>query len=400
MLGTLNRWTEERVGAALQRRRYARDGGAYTALFDQPATGGRVGGVPIAVKDIFDRAGTRTAVGSAARRDAPLATSDAAAVAALRAAGARFVGKTAMHEFAFGVTGVNAFEGTPRNPRDAARIPGGSSSGSAVAVAEGTCAAALGTDTGGSVRIPAALCGVVGVKPSYGLISTSGVYPLSPSLDHVGVIAEDVTTALELLRVLAPGTAWDAPPPRTLGLDVRAAAEASPDVAQAIERTLSATKLKVRELTLPDPELVFVVGTIIMFSEAAAQHAAAARERGAQYGADVRERLILGAAIPARLYVQARREAAALRRQVLAAIEAVDAVVGPTVGVTASLVEDASDPNVAGILVRNTRLWNVTGLPAVSVPLNTDGLPIGLQIVSATDAMALSAAALFEAAAA
>jgi len=382
---------------ALARRRLAADGGAYTLLLEPAAAmAGSLRGVPVAVKDLFDVAGAPTRAGSRARRDAPVAASDAAVVAAVRAAGAAIVGKTALHEFAFGTTGVNDFEGTPAHLRDPARIVGGSSSGSAVAVAEGSAAAALGTDTGGSVRIPAALCGLVGMKPSYGVVSLAGVFPLSPTLDHVGVLASDVASAREVLEVIAPTVAWSGGPPRRLGLDRGAFETADPVVARRAEQALARLGGQVlREVVLPDPELVFAVSTAIMFSEAAAGHARRLRQRAADYGRDVRERLALGGAIAARTYLAALRERETLRAVLLLLLlDEFDAIVGPTVPLVAPTREEAADPAIPGRLVRNTRLANVVGLPAVSVPIPGDGLPVGLQVLARTDAAALSAAEL------
>jgi aspartyl-tRNA(Asn)/glutamyl-tRNA(Gln) amidotransferase subunit A len=186
---------------ALARRRPVTEGGAYTLLLEPDlAAAGPLRGVPVAVKDLIDVAGVPTQAGSRARRDARPATADAPVIAALHREGAALVGKTATDEFAFGITGENEYAGTPLHPHDHSRVVGGSSSGSALAVAEGSAAAALGTDTGGSVRVPAALCGLVGVKPSYGVVSAAGVFPLSTSLDHVGVLAADLASAREILR--------------------------------------------------------------------------------------------------------------------------------------------------------------------------------------------------------
>lgn len=386
--------------SALAKRRLVGQGGAYALILDmEPALArGPLAGVPLAVKDLIDIAGTPTRCSSAARRDAPTAERDAPVVATLRAAGALIVGKTALHEFAFGATGINRFAGTPRNPRDPDRIPGGSSSGSAVAVAEGSAAIALGTDTGGSVRIPAALCGVVGYKPTYGLLSADGVFPLAPSLDHVGVLAPDVASAREAIAILAPEIRRGAATPRRIGVDRAAIEEADRAVAQVVSEALRAIQdVPLHEVDLPDRDLVVEVSTAIMFSEAAAVHRELLRERSADYGEDVRARLAQGAAIPLATYELALAEGRALRRAVEDVLDEVDAVLGPTVSLLAPRHDAAAaDAAMGSRLARNTRLANVTGLPAVSVPLLTAGLPVGLQVLARTDALALAGAALLE----
>ncbi len=387
------------VRAALKERRLARDGGAYALLLDEAgASSGPLAGVPIAVKDLIDVAGVRTRCGSRIREDAPPATSDAPVVAALRRAGARLVGKTALVEFAFGASGINDWEGTPLHPSDPSRIPGGSSSGSAVAVAEGSCAAALGSDTGGSVRIPAAFCGVVGVKPSYGAIPTDGVFPLAPSLDHVGVLAPDVASAREMLAVLAPAIARDGAPPRRVGVDRRALEESASEVARAIEDALRRWGVPLREVSLPDPDEVMRVSTAILFAEAAAVHRETFARQHDAYSPGIRERLEQGAAIRAVDYLAAREDARAMRARVAELLGELDAIAGPTVGFVAPRFDEARAPELRSRLVRYTRLGNVVGLPVVSVPVPTDGLPVGLQLLTLGDADALAAAAALEAA--
>jgi len=278
------------VEAALAKRRLARDGGAYTLLFDQPSgSRGPLANVPVAIKDLIDVAGHPTRCGSAARADAPPASADAPVVDALRRAGARLVGKTALHEFAFGATGVNDHEGTPRNPHDPTRIPGGSSSGSGVAVAEGSAAAALGSDSGGSVRIPAALCGVVGVKPSYGLLPVAGVFPLAPSLDHVGVLAADVASAHAALAAMAP--LGEAPSPRRIGVDRRALSESTREVRDAIEHALRALELPLVDVTLPEPDEVVAATSAILYAEALRVHRESFAAAPDRYGPGMHERL-------------------------------------------------------------------------------------------------------------
>ncbi len=386
------------VRAALEKRRLARDGGAYALFLDESgATSGPLAGVPVAVKDIVDVAGTITRCGSPIREHAPPASADAPVVAALRGAGARLVGKTALVEFAFGATGLNAWEGTPLHPADPSRIPGGSSSGSAVAVAEGSCAAAIGTDTGGSVRIPAALCGVVGVKPSYGAVSTVGVFPLAPGLDHVGVLAADVASAREVLAVLAPAIARDGREPSRVGVDRRALEESAPEVARAVEDALRRSRLAMRDVTLPHADDVTRVSETLLFAEAAAVHRRTFAERRDAYGESVRGRIERGLAISAADYLAAREDGRAIGARVEEILREVDVIVGPTVGFVAPRLDEARAPEMGNRLVRYTRLWNVVGLPAISIPVPTSGLPVGLQLLALRDADALAAAAALEA---
>ena len=301
---------EELLSAALERRRRASEGGAYAQLMNpEPlARHGPLSRVPVAVKDIIDVEGMPTRAGSAAFRFASPAQSDAPIVARLRRAGAAIVGKTALHEIAFGTTGINGYEGTPHNPHDQMRICGGSSSGSAAAIAEGCAAVALGSDTGGSVRIPAALCGVVGFKPVFGRLSTSGMLLLAPSLDHVGILGADVRSVAETFSVLVEDRLVDPDLPRTLGIDRDSLESASPMVAAAIERALrSLRELEPKEVDTPDQEVVEAESTTILFFEAAREHRAHLEAHPSDYGADVRDRLVLGSRVSSTAYEAARR---------------------------------------------------------------------------------------------
>jgi Asp-tRNA(Asn)/Glu-tRNA(Gln) amidotransferase A subunit family amidase len=383
------------VREAMSRRRDVRDGGAYVSLRDEGEGPGSLASVPVAIKDLVDIAGHRTRCGSRVREDAPPAAGDAAVVTRLRAAGARLVGKTALVEFAFGATGINEWEGTPRNPRDPARVPGGSSSGSAVSVAEGSAAAALGTDTGGSIRIPAALCGVVGVKPSFGLVPADGVFPLAPSLDHVGVLAPDVASARAILDVIAPPTGAGRAP-RAIGVDRRALEESTPEVARAITDALRRWRVDRRDVALPDLDEVASVTTTMLYYEAARVHQATFAARPDAYGAYMRARLERAFAFSDADYAAARERAGAMREQVERVFSDVEVIVGPTVGFVAPTIDEARAPDASTRLVRFTRLWNAVRFPAISVPVPTPGLPIGLQLAAPNDADALAAAEAFE----
>ncbi|HEV7762820.1 MAG TPA: amidase [Acidimicrobiales bacterium] len=394
-----------------RRRSLARglsDGGPWVCWRDaaraEAAPGGRPAGplerTLVAVKDLVAVAGLPLGAGTRARAAAPAELHDAAAVGRLRAAGAVVLGTVALHELAFGVTGINDQVGFPVNPADGDtdRIPGGSSSGSAVAVADGSCDLAVGTDTGGSIRIPAALCGVVGFKPARGSYPLDGVLPLSPSLDHLGLLARTLRPVIAAHQVLT-GVSVDAGLTiQRVGVDRAGLDAARGPVADAVERVLRVLAdggAELVDVAWPDPERVRQVSTTVMFAEAAEVHRALLAEAGPLVGPDVAERLRQGAAVgPAELGA-ARAEARTLAAEVAAALATVDAVVGPTVPVTAPTVASArGDAGLPAVLVANTRLANVAGAPALSLPVpprngaGTD-LPAGLQVMAATDRQTL-----------
>jgi len=386
--------------------RLVQDGGAYTVVLDAEAAYKSRRGAPtpplagltIAVKDLIAVAGYPLGAGSVAWRGGNFETQDALIVGRLRELGAVIVGLTALHEVAFGVTGINDVLGWPRNPHDPRRIPGGSSSGSAVAVVEGSAEVAVGTDTGGSLRIPAALCGAVGYKPSFGTYATHGVLPLSPTLDHVGLLAARVALIRRVHAALGfdPGQARV---PARVGVAIRDVEESDEPVTERVRecvRTLERAGARVVDLALPDPDLVFAVSTAVMFTEAAAVHRSIFQRRCALYGEDVRNRLLQGLAIPAATYAAALRERTRLKALTTEALGTVDCVIGPTVGLVAPREVEARDPTVAARLVRNTRLANVVGAPALSLPLPGHGLPMGLQIMALDDASLLGWAAGIE----
>ncbi|MFN8215297.1 MAG: amidase [Solirubrobacterales bacterium] len=380
-------------------------GGPYVDLEHGlgPAPAAREGaplaGFTFAVKNMIAVAGVPSRLGSASAEDAAPEPADAPAVAALRAAGARYVGATGMHEVAFGLTGINHHDGTALNPWDPERLPGGSSSGSAVAVAEGSARVALGTDTGGSVRVPASLCGVAGFKPARGSYPIDGVFPLSPTLDHVGTFAAGVEDLIALHGVLAGEAVAPASAPPALAFDPAHLGQASAGARRALElarQRLAGAGAEPIAVEIPPPARAFAVSTSILLPEAARVHERTLREHPERFGEDVRARLEDGAALPPDLYEEALAARTELRLATERALAGGLVAIGPAVGEVAPRLEAAGDATIAARMAAHTRLGNVTGLPALSLPLPADGLPIGLQLVGLTDAAVLAAAAWIE----
>jgi aspartyl-tRNA(Asn)/glutamyl-tRNA(Gln) amidotransferase subunit A len=385
---------------------------AATAADQEIDRGGYRGplhGIPVALKDLVMTRGVRTTCGARILRDW-VPDTDATVALRLTRAGAILLGKLNMHEFAYGPTGINALYGTPRNPWGATRMPGGSSSGSAVAVAAGLAAGALGTDTGGSIRIPAAFCGIVGLKPTYGRVSRAGVIPLSWSLDHVGPMTRTVADAALMLQVLAGRDAADASSADVPVPDYQAAlqgdlrgvrlglpaeyffAHLDPEVRDAVHASvghLQAQGAAVEEVPLPRIPLAGAASFAIMRAEATAYHEPYLKARAAEYGADVRGRLMTGQFILATQYLKAQRARQLLRAEVDAALGRVDALIAPAAPLPAPPL-DTREVTVGGV-TQDVRLWitrctapiNVTGHPVLAVPcgLTTGRLPVGLQII-------------------
>ena len=355
---------------------------------------GLLHGVPIAVKDLVDVRGTRTTSGSALPAD--IATRDAPSIAQLRAAGAIVIGKTNLHEFAFGTTSDETAFGPVRHPLDASRSAGGSSGGSAAALATGMCFGALGTDTGGSIRIPSAACGTVGLKPTLGEISTDGVVPLSTTMDHLGPMTRSVADAALIFDVLkgrpATGTTAAREPltfgiPRPYFCDVLE--RGVRDTLEAAREALVSAGHTVRDVAIAHAPWTADVYLHIVLPEASRHHAAWLERHAAAYSPGVRLRLEMGRYILAEDYIRALDLREALRPAVDRALDGCDALLlpslaipAPPVGATAVDVDGTSAP-VRAVMLRLTQLFNITGHPAIALPgrPGRDGLPRGVQIV-------------------
>ena len=363
---------------------------------------GPLHGIPIAHKDNVFTHGVKTTSGS--RLFADLEPSDdAEIVARLEQAGAVMLGKTNMHELAYGITSLNPHYGPVRNPRDSARIAGGSSGGSAVAVADEMCFAATGTDTGGSLRIPASFCGVVGFKPTYGLVRRDGIQPLAFTLDHAGPLARTVRDAAIMVAAMS-GREFEVEPSlagRIVGLPENFFFDnVDPDVSYAVKHAADVCirlGAHIEHVVVPDMDLLNVVSRTITLAEAAAVFEPWANQR-ADIGEDVLALLDQGRALPATAYVNAQR----IRKELIAnfrgLLETVDFLLTPATPTSAPLIAEA-----AGIRVATTRFvrgFNVIGFPAIAMPCakTGDGLPIGMQLVGGPwrDAELLGAAAALE----
>jgi aspartyl-tRNA(Asn)/glutamyl-tRNA(Gln) amidotransferase subunit A len=366
---------------------------------------GPLHGVPIALKDIIDTAGVVTTAASALYKDR-IPAEDADVVRRLRQAGAVIVGKNNLHEFAYGGSSLVSYFGETRNPRDRERITGGSSGGSAAAVAIGLCYAAIGTDTAGSIREPAALCGCVGLKPTYGRVSSRGVTPLSSSLDHVGPLAATVEDAAIVLQAIAGYDAGDVTSADVPAADYVGALredaktlrvgvlrsyffdELDAEVAAAMEIALRVIRGLVAEMK--DVEVEVPTDRTLQAAESFAFHAANVAKSPELYQAETVRRIRSGENVSAADYIERLRELKSLRRSIGAVFADVDLMVTPTVAVPAPAIADLKGnpdslrPAELKVL-RNTRPFNVWGLPAISVPCGytKGGLPIGLQIAGA-----------------
>jgi aspartyl-tRNA(Asn)/glutamyl-tRNA(Gln) amidotransferase subunit A len=361
---------------------------------------GPLHGIPLSLKDLIDQRGVPTTAASRVR-EGHVAGRDATVTARLREAGAVLIGKTNLHEFAFGTTSDDTAFGAIRNPHDPSRSPGGSSGGSAVAIVTGMSVASIGTDTGGSIRIPAAACGAVGLKPGWGEVPCEGVVPLSPSLDHVGPLARSVADAWLIYLVLrgeATAARWPLPPPRSLeGLRLGVPRPYFHDILDEEVRARFAESLawlrqagaRTTDVAIPHAPGIPPVYLHTSLPEASAYHADMLASVPERYTRNVRLRLEMGRYVLAEDYVRAQAARAVLRNEVDAALEGCDALVLPTLPIVAPPVGAAS-VDVAGseqpvrqMMLRMTQLFNLTGHPAVSLPIgeSSAGLPCGLQLV-------------------
>jgi aspartyl-tRNA(Asn)/glutamyl-tRNA(Gln) amidotransferase subunit A len=387
---------------------------------------GPLHGIPISLKDNIWTRGIRTTAGSRILADfVPPADADVAA--RLQHAGAILIGKTNLHEFAYGITSNNPHFGPVRNPWDPGRIPGGSSGGSAAAVASGMCFASVGTDTGGSIRIPSALCGVVGLKPTFGLVDVEGIVPLCLTLDHAGPIARSVTDVCILLEVLAREFPKGAARPdhRKLGRTLprkfrvgwpehyffeRVDSEVRSRLEEAVRvlRSLGGQIVKVSVPRLADSLLPAT--NDIALAEATEYHQSQCYfpARAADYGKDVRKRLESGGKVSAVDYLRGRAKKPEAVAEFGRAFARADVILAPTTPITAPPIGadeieiDGENETVRSALVRMNRPANFTGHPVISVPcgFTRDGLPVGLQLIGPdwSEARLLAIAAAYEAA--
>lgn len=365
---------------------------------------GPLHGIPVGVKDLYDVAGVPSTASSQVRAGR-VPTDDAFVVEKVRSAGMVLLGKTHTHEFAYGVI-------TPRtrNPWCLDRIPGGSSGGSAAAVAAGVCTVGLGTDTGGSIRIPSSLCGTVGLKPTFGRVSRRGIAPLSWSLDHAGPLTRNVQDAAFVLHAIASYDRLDptsidvAVPDYAANLDgisgIRIGVptnyyfdHVTDEVERAVRGAISLLEghgAQIREVSIPYASAIMATEWGILLPEASSYHQSTLRASGEKYGEDVRLLLEAGELILATDYIKANRVRTLIQQAWAAMFSDIDAVIAPStpvpapeVGVTALDWPDGTTEDVTTALVRLAAPTNVTGLPTLSVPVGTDevGLPLGMQII-------------------
>ena len=395
---TLNAFITVDAEGALERARVV-EREVYRGLYRGP-----LHGIPIGLKDIIDTAGIRTTAASAQFKDR-IPTEDAELVRRLHCGGAIILGKQNLHEFAYGGSAMISNFGAVHNPWDTTRIAGGSSGGSAASVSAGLGVAAVGTDTAGSVRLPAAYCGVVGLKPTYGRVSTAGVIPLSPSLDHVGPITNSVLDAALMMQVLSgqgsddpcaekpsPSlvAAFDELPknlcvavPRQFFFD-----DLDPEIAEAIEKAIEIFRGLHAEIR--DIKLEVSTDRTLSSAEAYAYHQQFVESAPELYQPATLARIQAGANISPDDVLRASRELQASRRAILEIFNEVDLLLTPTVPIPPPRIADLRDnpDNLRPqelIMLRNTRPFNVWGIPAISVPcgLTKAGLPIGLQLAAA-----------------
>lgn len=332
-------------------------------------------GPTVAVKDCIDIAGKRTSVGSEALADAPPATAHAAVVAAMLEGGAHIVGKANMHEFAYGVTGVNRWLGTPINPKYPTLIPGGSSSGSAAAVAAGLVDIAIGSDTGGSIRMPATCCGVFGLKPSFGRVSREGCVPATSSLDCIGPFASDVA-GLETAMALIDPTFVPAGRPASVKIGW-VESSADPEIAETVLAEIKRSGVEIVPVDLPGLQEAFEAGITIMAAECWSTFGDLVEDD--RLGADVRARLNGASKVTAEQVGEAEKVRASFTAAVEEALAGVDALALPTLPALPPALDDLGDAARMLRLTSLIRPFNLSGHPALAIPVA--GQPIGIQLV-------------------
>jgi aspartyl-tRNA(Asn)/glutamyl-tRNA(Gln) amidotransferase subunit A len=347
-------------------------------------------GTVVAVKDLVDVAGMVTTAGGVILPREP-AVEDAPVIRRLRQEGCVIVGKTNLHEFAYGVTSVNPHYGAVRNPHDVERVAGGSSGGSAVAVAAGMCDWAVGSDTGGSIRIPASFCGVVGFKPAFGSIDTSGVVPLSTSLDTLGPLASDVMSAARAYTMMS-GEAMPQGPMRQPRLAVPAGWVA--DLDEETSRAWELVSAGLPEVEFIKREPLYKFSLTVLQVEASAYHRRWVAESPEKYGADVLGHLRRGLEILAVDYLEALAVLRELRAEAARAMDGIDALVLPASAIVAPSISASIE--VREPITRYTRPFNATGQPVVTLPAPVRGMPVGIQVVGRTNSGAMGAAAWLE----
>jgi aspartyl-tRNA(Asn)/glutamyl-tRNA(Gln) amidotransferase subunit A len=357
---------------------------------------GPLDGAIISIKDLFDVAGEPTRAGSRILADAASAKADAPVVRRLRAAGAVIVAKTNMSEFAFSGVGMNPHYGTPGNPADRARVPGGSSSGAAVAAADHMCEIAIGTDTGGSTRIPGALCGIVGYKPSQWRVPTEGAFPLSYTLDSIGPIARNVADCVRADAVMA---GEEAAPPRPAslaglrlgipqGLLLKDFDNTVGTRFGAAKKRLGDAGVRLTDEPMPLIDAMMAANAKGGFApaEAYAIHRENLATRAQDFDPNVRVRIERGMKLLAADYVELSRERARLVRAMDAQLAQFDAFVLPTTPIVAPTIAEMKDSDTFQtrnmLLLRNTSTWNFFDTCAISIPIPGAGLPVGLMLVA------------------
>ena len=358
---------------ARERIRARADLNAFISLTDEEGAGPIV-----AVKDLVDVRGTITTAGGGFVPSAP-AEQDAPLVRRMREFGCVVIGKANLHEWAFGVSSQNPHYGGVRNPRAPDRIPGGSSGGSAAAVAAGLCDWAVGSDTGGSIRIPASYCGVVGFKPTIGTVDTEGVVPLSRTLDTLGPLAPDVAAAARALEMMSYLMGLLPERPRPLPeLRIAVARGWGDDLDPEIAEVWSRITAGLPEIELPDRRRMGAAGLTILLAEAAALHRSQLERHPQRYGDDVRRLLEQGQNVSRHDYSMALLEQSRVRIETEAAIAGWDAVLAPTTRVMPPRLDEDYD---RGDVTAYTRPFNTTGQPVVTLPAPVPGIPVGIQVV-------------------